>query len=330
MTLRDLWQELACASDDSGPITVFRKFAESTVCDAFVGLEGQSGRRFFAIDSEGAEIQEEELPTPQGFQVSLSTSGITRSGRSLLMVLDDAQYSNEFNALISEVVDSANEGAAPADAVLLVIETVRRWQRFLEVVKPDGLSFEAQIGLAGELMVIRDFLVPSIGSGQAIRAWKGPLQDSKDIQSNNSAVEIKTTIQAVPQTIRISSELQLDDSGLNKLFLVLNSIELTHDAGESLPELVDDLSGMAAEVGASQYLGQMLFEAGYHDIHAHMYLSSHYLPRTITGFQVTPGFPRLIEDQLPEGVGSLNYSISLSHCSQFMVSQEDIGLALKV
>ena len=124
--------------------------------------------------------------------------------------------------------------------------------------------------------------------------------------------------------------MQLDDSGLDKLFLVLNSIELTHDAGESLPELVEDLSREAAEIGASQYLEQMLFEAGYHDIHAHMYLANHYRPRTLTAFHVVPGFPRLIEDQLPEGVGSLNYSISLSQCSQFKVSDEEIALALKV
>ena len=330
LNLKELWAELTTGTGQPSQTNVFRKLVDSTVCDAFIGIDRIRGQRYFAIDSSSFDATPVMLPSPNGFQVLISKEAVTRSREALYLILEDDTFSNEFDALINEVIHTSNQSSNPANAVPDVIETVRRWQRFLEVVRPDGLSENAQLGLAGELMIIRDYLAPGLGMGQAILAWKGPLRDSKDIQASNSAAEIKTTVQAKPQSIRISSEFQLDDDGLEKLFLLHNSVERTHDSGESLPELVGDLAGLAQEAGVTDYLARMLFEAGYHVIHEHHYSAVFYRNREINALEVSPLFPRLIESDLPDGVGGLNYSISLEQCLQFKVDRAQVIEALKV
>lgn len=328
MNLNSLWDAIS-SSEVAGTSTIFRKIAESKARDAFVGIDKVRNQRFFAIDSTGYVARAIDLPAPGGFNVILSSEAITRSGEALYLVLDDDTYSAEFDALIQDVVVSANSAKSDTEVVPKVIETIRRWQRFLEAAKRQGLSAEGQLGLAGELMVIRDFLGPRIGFNSAIIAWKGPMRDSKDFQAGNLAIEVKTSTQARPQTIRISSEFQLDDHSLEHLFLLHNSVERTHGTGESLPELVSSLMDQATQSGVSEHLGNMLLEVGYHSIQESFYQAVRYRPREMNIFKVVDGFPRITEENLPAGVGSLNYSISLAQCDDFKVEDDFVFHALE-
>lgn len=58
---------------------------------------------------------------------------------------------------------------------------------------------------------------------------------------------------------------------------------------------------------------------GYHDAHAGRYAERGYLVRSETTFQVRRGFPRLVEKDLPTGVGEVSYGLSLAAVEPFAI-----------
>lgn len=50
-------------------------------------------------------------------------------------------------------------------------------------------------------------------------AWKAALAAHQDFQFSTGALEVKTTAAKQPQSVRITSERQLDDTGVGALFL---------------------------------------------------------------------------------------------------------------
>jgi hypothetical protein len=74
--------------------------------------------------------------------------------------------------------------------------------------------------------------------GSAVAGWKGPQGAHQDFQYPGAWIEVKTTLAKQPQTVRITSERQLDDTNGPALFLHVLVLE-THEGGTAtLPALV--------------------------------------------------------------------------------------------
>jgi hypothetical protein len=69
--------------------------------------------------------------------------------------------------------------------------------------------------------------------------------------------------------------------------------------------------------------------AGYLDVQASMYATG-YAVRALQLFRVGPGFPRLLERDLPPGVGDVRYTVALAACQEFEVSTAELHAALTV
>ena len=82
--------------------------------------------------------------------------------------------------------------------------------------------------------------------------------------------------------------------------------------GWSLPDLVDDVrTGFGTQPIREAFEG-LLLEGGYVDAHADRYKEPHYKMRVAQMFHVRDGFPRLIEGDIPAGVGDLRYTVVLA------------------
>jgi hypothetical protein len=68
----------------------------------------------------------------------------------------------------------------------------------------------------------------------------------------------------------------------------------------------------------------LLFQRGWFDEHAPRYESHRLTLREEFSFLVEPGFPRLVESNLPNGVGDVNYALSLSACKAFQVETSEM------
>ena len=236
---------------------------------------------------------------------------------TLELRLSSAAYSDVFDALLTDVVARVVSSSTEAEAAAALLDQIQRWQRFLSRSAPEGLSRSQQVGLYGELRALIHVIAPAVGTADAIAAWTGPSGTSQDFQLHGSALEVKTTTAKQPQHVRITSERQLDSTGIEALYLSHFSLDDRAGSGETLPDLVASVRDLASDSNATDALEERLFNSGYIDQHAHRYDEIGYTPRRSRVFRVTTDFPRIVEKHLGAGVGDVHYSIELSACEPF-------------
>jgi hypothetical protein len=188
----------------------------------------------------------------------------------------------------------------------------------------EGLGIEAQKGLYGELYFLREHVLTHLGT-RGVLTWTGPRRAAQDFQFSRWAIEVKTSAVTLPTRIQIASEYQLDDSNLNALFLYYLSIEQSQIDSETLVDIVRSIrERLATDPVASEAFEDSLLDVGYLDAHAFLYSSSGFHIRGSSFYMVTEGFPRITTKDLPQGVGDISYSISITECGKFVVPASEV------
>lgn len=254
----------------------------------------------------------ERLPEGQGFSVERVDSD---GGDKLRLALTrKAAGSAEFFALMAcDVVgaldESASSGEPEAKLLRTLLGRVGAWQEFMRKGS-QSLSAEAEIGLFGELTLLRTIIDAGVPPAVAIDSWFGPLDGVRDFEIGTGAIEVKATLSKTGFPARIFSLEQLDDSARQPLFLAAVRLRQV-EAGQSLPELVAEMRDVAAgEAEAVRLLSERLIAAGYFDGNADCYRRrfSHDAPRVL---EVKDDFPRLVPGNVPLGVTKAAYEIDL-------------------
>jgi hypothetical protein len=263
-------------------------------------------------------------PRSKGLEsIAVSMDGKDHFG----VVLKEHRFNDVFNALIEDLVRRVSVVATPADQVQAFLGQFVRWQKFLSA-SMDGLSDEAQRGLWGELWFLSENLLSALGPS-AVSFWKGGDRAHQDFQFPDVAIEIKTTLAKQPQLVQIASERQLDDKAWKALFLHVIVLEVREGGTQTLPAIVASIRAeLAFDATNREHFEDCLLAAGYLDRNAPKYADRGYFVRGNNNFVVRKGFPRICERDLPIGVGTLTYSLSISACSTFAVTTEKMLKAL--
>ena len=176
------------------------------------------------------------------------------------------------------------------------------------------------------------FCLPRIEASAAVAAWRGPLDFPKDFDIGRVAIEVKAHRGGGAPFVAIASEDQLDESGVDALFLyVVEMDEVPADAADGLT--VSDVAArvreriFALDPGAAGVLETLLSAAGLRP--EDDYSNFHWLPGPSRLYQVADGFPRIARSELRSGVSYVRYSVSLADCQLFTASESDLTEALK-
>lgn len=339
MTIEDLWREIEteAARDRSFTGWVTRLARPERECRLSVGVETSSQRRGLLLRATRIAIpSRNRWPLCRGLELFAGRlSGDGADEATLGVALKERRFADVFTALAEDLARRVTEAGSAAVQVKTLLGQLARWQKFL-AASAEGLSVEEQRGLFGELHVLRAHLVPALGCLRAVTGWTAPKAAHQDFQFASGSVEVKTTVAKQPQSVRITSERQLDDRAIAALFLhvvVLDEREVDAgrtEVGETLPGLVEDLRRrLAGEAGALDVFDDRLLDTGYLDAHAPRYEGKRFSLRKELTFRVGRGFPRLVERDLPEGVGDASYALSLAACREFAVAPGEMagGLA---
>jgi hypothetical protein len=237
----------------------------------------------------------------------------------------DRQYKDVFDSLIADVLNSI---IAEVDLKIILKNYTNRllkWQSLFEQFNPQGLTPEEQRGLYGELFFIRKFLLINSDFINVINSWVGPEQQIKDFQSGTWSVEVKTTHGNNHQKVHIANERQLDTSNLEHLFLYHLSLEARQQSGETLNQLVNIVFEiLGSDFASLSRFKNKLLEAGYFGQHTSLYESTGYFIRDDVFYKVENDFPRIEENNIRDGVGDVKYTIILSHCSPYTLSEQEV------
>lgn len=276
----------------------------------FAGIARPSNLLQLSLDvsvAQSARVVEEET---KGFRLRREHSPITGKAR-LRLEITNISYRDIFLVVSSDILAKILEVHDERQAVAVLRQRLSHWKRFMQASAPDGLPKSEQIGLFGELLVLRSMLVLSNYNDAALASWQGPHGANQDFIHRYRAIEVKTTASNEPTRVSISNERQLDSHGLSLLVLCHICVDERVQAGMSLPLLVDEITATLATHQVPSFQDSLL-EAGYHDSQRHLYHDRGFIERSRSYYKVSGDFPRITPSDLRVGVSEVRYHIDLS------------------
>lgn len=279
---------------------------------------------FWAKDNQGRYLFVCEFP--EGTQLPPKFPDLTGveiyppgKGQRLILVLKEKSEWKIFHALCGDIVVATRDLHLLTSSVSVIVKRLNRWQDFLRNSKSRLLSEERIKGLLGELVFIRDYLVPAFGIQQSVLFWRGPEGYSQDFEVNDSAIEVKCQSGVSTPNVKVSSEDQLCCQ-LPHLFLhvfTMGRAAVEEELSINLPEVIVQVRNLicTASPESIEAFNDKLFQTGYIDLDE--YRNFNYIIARSMTYKVTEGFPRICKNQLHDGVHKVSYAIALSHCEPF-------------
>lgn len=259
------------------------------------------------------------LPILQGLQVE-SRSPDTDSRDLLVIRLMDGEQRELFHRLCLDIVAATGIAQSEEEAVGRFLTRTWRWHRLLKGGRDGRLNDEEQKGLLGELRVLQEHLFPAVGVSRSVRCWTGPLGAPKDFEIGRVCVEAKTRRGAAVPYVAISSEHQLDCTGIDTLFL--HVLEVAAAAGETknaltVTEAVEAIRNAIAkqDLAIADLFEERLAAVGFDRFDD--YGDKHWIMGPEHLFEVREDFPCITPSMFPSGVSYVRYSIALAECEPF-------------
>lgn len=250
----------------------------------------------------------------------------TFKGKTTLYITLLQHYNSDiFSVLCSDLINRIGNTAKNGEVMNIAINQLQKWQTLFDRIRIGGLSPAEQQGLYGELIFLHKCLLKSENHNHIVNSWVGVDKEIRDFQYNNWAVEVKTTAGNNHQRILVSSERQLDDTLLEHLFLYHLSVEISKGNGETLNQKIQSVKELLSRNAAILHTFNMkLLEAGYLDVQSDIYNERSYLKRDEHYYSVKAEFPRIKESEVRNGVGDVKYSIILSHCDRYLITESQL------
>ncbi len=242
----------------------------------------------------------------------------------LVIFLENVLFQEVFAALSEDLLHHISARDTNLDIGTSALQRISTWKYFFENCSPEGLSLQAQRGLLGELIMMKDYLLPYMEALEVVQAWQGPDRKAKDFICNSGGIEVKTTLSKRHKKIHIASEVQLDPEGYSFLYLMHIAFD---DAGKSDMNLVTVVTTvrdvLKIDLSATNLFEKKLRDYGYLDIHSESYLTP-YSIKERDFFEIDDKFPKITSSSLPSGVGDVSYSVVISDCERFRKGASEV------
>ncbi|MDH4552354.1 PD-(D/E)XK motif protein [Pseudomonas sp. BN607] len=252
------------------------------------------------------DIAPQKLPPDlQSLQVRILEGG----GQTWLDVSACSHHEQLLTLIANKVLHAiCIEGRDPAISVERIIDDMRAALRPLAL----DLSAAEQIGLFGELWVLSNVLLPTIGP-RVSHLWSGPEGERHDFVGQGVHVEVKTTTRSEPKH-EISRLDQLKAPASKRLLFVSVMLERSLGGEETLADRVDEIREKLVSDGrALDVFDSRLAQLGWHEGLRQTGALLRFTFRDVHVFEVAGNFPRLPDDYVaPLGVTGIKYSINVS------------------
>ncbi|MFF4471885.1 PD-(D/E)XK motif protein [Streptomyces sp. NPDC001599] len=322
----DEWHKLESPQGVPGRSSL-RLHPESQL-DIFLAVSHPSRQRMLVLraDARSADpIVRSVGRLPRAAGIEMNLSAVSRLEYELQVILTANDLSEVFNPLVADVADVAKAAPDATEALSAAVERFGRWQDLLRAVSRDGLSVEARRGLYGELLMLGDVLFAELSQPEAVEAWTGPTGTNQDFELPDVAIETKASTAKRPRSIRIASERQLDGTGTSALLLTLVQLdERRGGTGESLNRRVEHVRQQLSDPTARARFDGLLIQAGYLPGHRDLYDEPRYTLRDLRFWHVRDEFPRLVEADLPDGVGDCSYHLDVSALGAYRAEVDEV------
>jgi hypothetical protein len=247
------------------------------------------------------------------------------SENCISIVLNDSYFEDLFNDLILSIYHKIYKIEDPKTYSTHFVAYYFKWLNFLDNHN-NILSKEVIKGIWGEVFYLKQLLDSnSLNVNDNIISWQGPFDKGHDFVFELLDVEVKT-IDNGSNTIKISSEYQLDNDPSKKLQLAVLSVQDDKNEGITLEKLVKEVRNTVIKQGGDiNAFSDALFQKGLTFGNLNQYDIYPFKPITIQHFNCCDDeFPRIIKSKLPEEIASVRYSLKLNMIQEFLITQIEL------
>ena len=195
-----------------------------------------------------------------------------------------------------------------------------RYYSWRQLFRPDNARMtEAEImGLIGELLFLRDFMIPNRGIDIALESWTGPEKTHKDFSDQQDWFEIKA-ISFGKETVRISSIEQLDSDIEGTLVVYdLEKMSPSFD-GIRLNQLVNNIISLLVNTSQKEMFMDKLQLFGFDFSNENDNLV--FALRNERHYRVNPdSFPRIRRSMLPDAITRVQYELLLTEIEPYKMN----------
>lgn len=191
------------------------------------------------------------------------------------------------------------------------------WKKLFQKTSEKDVSRETLMGLFGELLALKNLIIPKYGVNTAIKAWEGPDQQSKDFTVNDTWYEVKT-IGVNTDSIHISSLAQLSSDKTGHLVVIcVEAVSQEYNGkASSIFELIKDILSFVSDESIEDLLIRKIQSVGI-DISGKE-TAVRFDVKSITTYAVSDDFPRITEKNVPfTEITEVQYIISKAAISRF-------------
>ncbi|BCY29337.1 PD-(D/E)XK motif protein [Flavobacterium okayamense] len=244
--------------------------------------------------------------------------------KCLCIILNDDFFNDLFDDLILSIYSKIYNISNTEEYSELFTRHFFKWSAFFENKKTDGLTREQVKGFIGELFYLKNLLHSSeISVDDVLISWRGPYDEGHDFIFEFRDYEIKT-IESSKNSVRISSEFQLESEKGKELELVVIFVNPDNENGLSLKSLINDIKTIVLDkLGDNSIFINALAQKGLTIGDLDQYEIYRYTPIGEISYDSTSeNFPKLIRSSIPEEINKLNYSISLNLIEEFIINKK--------
>ncbi len=204
------------------------------------------------------------IPVKSSKSIEAGSGQRTDGKFSLMFSLRDAGYEDMFDCFCKDIINSSDiQAVADKNAYAFFVNRYNKWTALFEKAPNDILSPSVIKGLLGEILVLKNILIPQLGEVLALEAWMGPPLSPKDFIFENSWAEVKT-ISSSQESIRISSIEQLDSANDGQIVIVrLDPSNLADPDSLSINGLFNEMIGLLRNPVARNLFEEKLLGFGY-------------------------------------------------------------------
>lgn len=283
------------------------------------------GRHMFMFRVPGPIAQAPPVPNTADIDTTFEQS--EPDIYQLRLVLRNQDHADIFGSLCANLIEATRgiEQEKAREAVPIVLSRLARWQGMLRPGSSELLPENAQIGLYGELLFLRDVAAIRFPLEEAVRSWRGPYGDEQDFSLGSALVEVKTQRDTADRKLGVSSLEQLDTVS-GPVFICHQTLGDGDDPafGCSLGQLVAEIVAATRADGAvaTDTFLAALYETGYSDRDEYMSPCRSLGIRTV--YRVTEGFPRIVPSMVDSGVLRAQYTVAISAVEPFAITEAEI------
>ncbi len=300
-----------CAFKSAAHDNSWRRVDENHSLDIFIGKDWK-GR--FAFEYMGVFEINKKIHSSKLIEVSYY---VLRDGRrSMVLSLLDDNCLRQFCAFCNDIVDCTRSmSGADHSGYEMICNLFLTWQKLFRA--QTTLLCESEIkGLIGELLFLKDSLIPIYGISNSLSAWMGPDAAKKDFSIDETWYEIKT-IDSSRNTVKISSLEQLDSEVVGQLVVYRLENMSSEFNGISVNKLVESIIYNITSLIDKEIFAEKLKIAGYS--YESIYDTYVYSIKGVEHFVISNNFPRLERKRLPKAINSATYELTISELIDYKI-----------